>query len=61
MPFDFNRYRRDLYARTPITEKIATRERAAVKLLVRLGYRVSPPSDAVYSDCLAEYISGERR
>lgn len=60
MSFDFNQYRRDLYARTPITEKIAARERAAAKLLARLGYRVVPPADTVYSDRLAEYIAGKR-
>lgn len=61
MSFDFNRYRRECYARTPATEKIAKREHDAVKLLTRLGYRITPPDDNLYSDFLSDYLSGVRR
>lgn len=61
MSFDFNRYRRDLYARMSDIDKIAKREKAAKKLLSRLGYRITPPDDNLYSDCLADYLNGIRR
>lgn len=61
MSFDFNSYRRKVYANTPITAKIAKRERDAIKLLSRLGYVVTPPTEEERTLCLSAYLDGVRR